>query len=115
MRQFDLRRIPFRPTPRVLAVGAGVAVLAGGAAIGLLPRAPAGPAPLDPAAVSALQNAAFKQAEARPGFALPESVAVTLQRGETLEAAVRRAGLGPAEAQLAVQILGKAMDTVHIK
>jgi murein DD-endopeptidase MepM/ murein hydrolase activator NlpD len=78
-------------------------------------RGPATPPPLDPAAVSALQNAAFTQAEAQPGFARPETVPVKLERGETLERAVQRAGVAPAEAQRAVEMLGRAMDTVHIK
>src|SRR5260221_620357 len=69
----------------------------------------------DPAAVAALQNAAFTQAETRPGFTAPQSVPVKLLRGETLESAVERAGVGPAEARLAVEMLAKTMDTVHIK
>ena len=40
---------------------------------------------------------------------------VKLQRGETLEGAVQRAGVAPAEAQRAVEMLSHAMDTVHIK
>jgi murein DD-endopeptidase MepM/ murein hydrolase activator NlpD len=76
---------------------------------------PKAPVPLDPAAVAALQNAAFSQAESRPGFAAPQRVPVKLQRGETLEGAVERAGVGPAEARLAVDMLAKTMDTVHIK
>jgi len=116
MPHLDLLRRLVRPRPPVLAglvatlavaVGAGVAVTAY--------RAPKPPAPLDPAALAALQHAAFTQAEAEPGFGRPETVPVKLLRGETLEAAVRRAGVGPAEAQLAVAMLGKAMDTVHIK
>jgi murein DD-endopeptidase MepM/ murein hydrolase activator NlpD len=115
MRLLDLRRISVRPTPRLLAGTAGVAILALGATFALTQRAPEAPAPLDPAAVSALQHAAFTQAEAQPGFGRPETVPVKLQRGETLEGAVRRAGVGPAEAQLVVAMLGKTMDTVHVK
>ncbi len=115
MRLFDLQRISVRLTPRLLAATAGVAVLALGATFALVSRAPKAPPPLDPAAVSALQNAAFTQAEAQPGFGRPETVPVKLQRGETLEGAVRRAGVGPAEAQLVVAMLGKTMDTVHVK
>jgi hypothetical protein len=89
-----------------LAIGAGVAVTQ---------RAPRLPAPLDTAAVAALQNTAFTHAQSQPGLDAPQSVPVKLQRGETLEAAVRRAGVGPAEAQLVVDMLSKAMDTVHLK
>src|SRR6202008_1912825 len=35
--------------------------------------------------------------------------------GETLEAAVGRAGVAPDEARQAVDMLAEAMDTVHIK
>ena len=104
-----------RLTPRRLAACGAVMVLAAAATLALAHRRPTKPAPLDPAAVAALQNAAFTQAEAQPGFARPETVPVKLQRGETLEGAVRRAGVAPAEAQKVVEMLGQAMDTVHIK
>ena len=115
MRKIDLRWTSIRPAPRVLAACAGVAVLGLAATLALTLRAPKAPPPLDPAAVAALQNTAFTQAEAQPGFARPETVPVRLERGETLERAVQRAGVAPAEAQLVVALLGHAMDTVHIK
>jgi murein DD-endopeptidase MepM/ murein hydrolase activator NlpD len=71
--------------------------------------------PLDPAAVAALQHAAFTQAEAQSGFTRAENVPLQVQRGETLEGAVERAGVAPAEARRAVEMLGQSMDTVHIK
>jgi murein DD-endopeptidase MepM/ murein hydrolase activator NlpD len=104
-----------RLTPRRLAACGAVMVLGAATTVVLAHRTPTKPAPLDPAAVAALQNAAFTQAEAQPGFARPETVPVKLQRGETLEGAVRRAGVAPAEAQKVVEMLGQAMDTVHIK
>src|SRR5438552_1511402 len=115
MQLSDLRRISIRPTPRLLAATAGVAVLALGATFAITLRAPKAAAPLDPAAVSALQHSAFTQAAAQPGFSQAETVPVKLQRGETLEGAVQRAGVAPAEAQRAVEMLSHAMDTVHIK
>lgn len=75
---------------------------------------PAAP-PLDPAALAALQHQAFAQAEAQPGFARPESIAVKVRRGETLEAAVERAGVAPTEARSVVDVLNSAFDTTHIK
>ncbi|HLZ75666.1 M23 family metallopeptidase [Phenylobacterium sp.] len=111
----DLRPLLARHA-RPVAAGATVAVaLAAGAAFALLHSSPKAAAPLDTAAIAALQHTAFTRAEALAGFAPAESVPVKLQRGETLEGAVRRAGVGPAEAALAVQMLSKAMDTVHIK
>jgi murein DD-endopeptidase MepM/ murein hydrolase activator NlpD len=78
-------------------------------------REPEAPPPLDPAAVAALQHAAFTQAEAQPGFARPQNVAVKVRPGETLEGAVQRAGVTADEARAAVGALASAMDTVHIK
>jgi murein DD-endopeptidase MepM/ murein hydrolase activator NlpD len=115
MRLTDLRPVLLRHA-RPLAAGAAVAgAVAATAVFAVLHGAPKTAAPFDTAASAALQHSAFTRAEAQPGFAQPESVPVKLQRGETLEAAVRRAGVGPAEAQLAVAMLSKAMDTVHIK
>ncbi|HEY2359321.1 MAG TPA: M23 family metallopeptidase [Phenylobacterium sp.] len=114
MQSFDLKAAGKRFGPGVAAGAvAALAVTLGWTVAAHLtpPKAPA----LDAAAASALQHAAFTHAEARPGFAPPLSVPVKLQRGETLEAAVQRAGVAPAEAHLAVEMLAKAMDTVHIK
>jgi len=73
------------------------------------------PEPPDPAQLARLQFDAFRQAQARPDVETPQSILLKLGRGETLEAAVRRAGVGPDEARIAVDLLGHAMDTVHIK
>jgi murein DD-endopeptidase MepM/ murein hydrolase activator NlpD len=115
MRQFDPARMAIRLDRRVLAAGAGGAALAIAATLGLTLRGAQAPAPLDPTVVAALQNTAFMRAQIRPGFAAPQTVPVKLERGETLEAAVRRAGVAPAEAQRAVGMLSQAMDTVHVK
>ncbi|WP_332766601.1 M23 family metallopeptidase [Phenylobacterium sp.] len=115
MQEFDPRRPTFRVTPRLMVGVAGLAALALGwrltATESLAPAKP----PLDPAAIAALQHAAFTQAEAQPGFTRPESIPVKIQRGETFEDAVQRAGVAPDEARQAVEALGEAMDTVHIK
>lgn len=115
MQEFDPRRPTFRLTPR-LAIGvAGIAALALGWKLSAdEARVPVKP-PLDPAAIAALQHAAFTQSEAQPGFARPESVPVKVLPGETLESAVQRAGVPRDEARQAVQTLAAAMDTVHIK
>ncbi len=115
MQEFDPRRPTFRLTP-ALAVGlAGVAALAIGWKLNADPTAVAAKAPLDPAAIAALQHAAFTQSEAQPGFTRPESVPLKVRAGETLESAVQRAGVPRDEAKLAVEALAEAMDTVHIK
>lgn len=114
MQEFDPRKASFRIAPRV-AAGAGallVLFVAWKLTDGSVPSAPP---PLDPAAVAALQHVAFTRAEAQPGFARAENVTVKIQRGETFEQAVRRAGVTPEEAREAVEMLGQAMDVVHIK
>src|SRR5258708_2293651 len=115
MQKIDLRAACVRFGPGAAAGAVGVLALSLGWTFAAHLFAPKAPAPLDPAAVAALQTTAFSQAEARPGFAPAESVPVKLQRGETLEGAVQRAGVAPAEAHLAVEMLSHAMDTVHIK
>ena len=114
MIQFKLPQISIRCAQSLFAIGVGVVVLVLGAS--LFPsHVPHEPPRLDPIVVAAQQSVAFTHAEAQGGFAQPTSIPVKLQRGETLEAAVRRAGVGPSEAQLAVALLSKAMDTVHLK
>lgn len=115
MRLFKLKPFIVGHARPLAAAATAAAALALGATLAFLHSAPKTATPLDTAAVSALQHTAFTQAEAQPGFTQPETIPVKLQRGETLEAAVRRAGVGPAQAQLAVEMLSKAMDTVHIK
>ncbi|MBS0333499.1 MAG: M23 family metallopeptidase, partial [Proteobacteria bacterium] len=116
MRPELLRRLDVRSTPRILAAAVAVMVAAGSGAAMLATRhaPPPKPAP-DPAAIAALQNPAFLRAQTHGAFAQAVNVPLKLQRGETLEEAVRRAGVAPAEAQLAVTMLSKAMDTVHVK
>ncbi|HZZ69071.1 MAG TPA: M23 family metallopeptidase [Phenylobacterium sp.] len=116
MRLTDLRPLLVRRARPIAAGVTVVAALAFGATLAVRYSPPAkARATLDPAAIAALQQTAFTQTEARAGLAAPTSIPIKLQRGETLEGAVRRAGVGPAEAQLAVQMLSKAMDTVHLK
>ena len=69
-------------------------------------------ASLDHTAIAALQKQA--QARLRP-VAAPISMIIKVAPGETLEAAVRRAGVGKDEAKQAVAMLAKAFDTVNIK
>jgi murein DD-endopeptidase MepM/ murein hydrolase activator NlpD len=103
------------PAPRRVLVAAGamlsIAVIW---KFAIADRTPAPPR-LDPVAIAALQHAAFAQAEVQSGFTHAENVPVQVQRGETLESAVERAGVAPAEAQEAVELLGQSMDTVNIK
>src|SRR5690606_13179729 len=117
MQEFDPRRPSFRVTPRVaLGVGGLAALflawrLMGGEAAPPAPQAK----PLDPAEIAALQHEAFAEAEAQPGFTRAEAVPLKIQRGETFEAAIRRAGVDAGEAREAASVLGGAMDIINIK
>ncbi len=115
MHEFDPRRPTFRIAPGVLVGLGAVAILALGWRFSTAGATAPTPAPLDPAALSALQHAAFTGAEAQPGFGRPETVPVKILPGETFEAAVQRAGAAPDEARQMVQTLASAIDTVHIK
>ena len=115
MQEFDPRRPTSRIAPRLFVALAGLAALGlGWKLTDAETRTPAAP-PLDPAAFAALQHQAFAHAEAQPGFARPESVPLKVLPGETLQAAVQRAGVTAEEAQSAVRTLASAMDTVNIK
>ena len=116
MSQFDPRPAQARYTPALLgcvAVAASAALGVGAA--GLIHRQPAGPPAPNAAALKALERQAFAEAQARPGLTTPQSVPMKIQRGETFEAAVQRAGVAPEEAHTIVQKLAEAFDTVHIK
>jgi murein DD-endopeptidase MepM/ murein hydrolase activator NlpD len=115
MHEFDPRRPTLRIAPGALVAVGAAAVLALGWRFSTAGATAPTPAALDPAAMSALQHAAFTGAEAQPGFGRPETVPLTVRSGETLEAAVQRAGIGADEAKQVVQTLASAMDTVHIK
>jgi murein DD-endopeptidase MepM/ murein hydrolase activator NlpD len=114
MQEFDPRRPSFRIAP-----GAAVGVCAL-AALFFAWKLTGGttahiPVPMDAAHVAAIQHAAFTHSEAQPGFDRPQSIQLKIQPGETFEAAVQRAGVTAEQAQAAVDTLGQAMDTVHIK
>jgi murein DD-endopeptidase MepM/ murein hydrolase activator NlpD len=115
MQEFDPRRPGLRLAPRLVLGAAGLAALALGWRLSTAQATAPTPAPLNPAAIAALQHTAFTQAEAQPGFAHPENVPLKIQPGETFEAAVQRAGVGADEARQAVATLAEAMDTIHIK
>jgi murein DD-endopeptidase MepM/ murein hydrolase activator NlpD len=116
MQEFDPRRSENRYAPRVLVLAGGcAALLLGWELTGPRPDKTASARPLDPASAVQLQNEAFAQAEAQPGFSRPVSVAMKVAPGETFEEAVQRLGVAPAEAQQAVHALGQAFDTVNIK
>jgi murein DD-endopeptidase MepM/ murein hydrolase activator NlpD len=114
MQEFDPRRPTLRFAPKILVAVAGFAALGLGWKLTAGPEIAASQT-LDPAAMVALQHAAFAEAEAQPGFDRGQNVNVEVLPGETLAAAVARSGVGDAEARHAVGVLSQAMDTVNIK
>jgi murein DD-endopeptidase MepM/ murein hydrolase activator NlpD len=114
MQEFDPRRPTYRLAPRIAVAIAGFIALGLGWRLTAGEDLPAVP-PLDPAALFSLQHNAFASAEAMPGFDRGVSVPVTVRPGETLEAAVGRAGVAPEDARQAVRALGQATDIVNIK
>jgi murein DD-endopeptidase MepM/ murein hydrolase activator NlpD len=114
MQEFDPRRpAAIRLGPPLTAAFAGLAA----AVIGwqALHHDAVRTASVDPATLAALQKQAMTTAKLNAGLSPSISMIVKVARGETLEAAVRRTGVGKDEAQQAVAILGKAFDTVNIK
>ncbi|MBO9710827.1 MAG: peptidoglycan DD-metalloendopeptidase family protein [Caulobacter sp.] len=116
MQEFDPRRPTMRLAPKVFTAVAGLAALGLGWKLTASDApAPVVRPPLDAAALASLQHAAFASAEAQPGFERPESIAVKVRPGETLEGAVLRTGIAPGDARQVVAALQGAIDTVNIK
>jgi murein DD-endopeptidase MepM/ murein hydrolase activator NlpD len=109
MTQFDPRRRPLRFAPHVLTAAVALTVAGLCWRVYVPAHHDSGPAtPMDPTAVAALETRAFTAASARPGLNLPQSVNVTLKGGETVEQAVLRLGVTPAEASAAAATLRNA-------
>lgn len=117
MSKFDPRSVVRPQAPgrrrrllvRIATGMAGVCALAVFWQGGRLP-AEAAPTPMDAAAYIALETAAMDAASVRPGLAAARDVPVTVESGETLERAIARSGVGPAEARMAANVLGRAFD-----
>jgi murein DD-endopeptidase MepM/ murein hydrolase activator NlpD len=116
MQEFDPRHPQVRYAPRMIICAAGVASLALAWQLTVRDNPQNGRLrPLNAADAAALQNEAFAQAEAMPGYARPEQVSMKIAPGETFQEAVQRLGVEPGEAQQAVRALGAAFDTVNIR
>jgi murein DD-endopeptidase MepM/ murein hydrolase activator NlpD len=107
-----------RPNPLIL--GTASAVLAAGAVVGSLAVFGHGRGPHEPKAPTVAEARAMEQkallgAAVRPGLAMPVSMPVKVLPGETLQSAVQRTGVAAGEAKAVVDLLSRALDTVHIK
>jgi murein DD-endopeptidase MepM/ murein hydrolase activator NlpD len=119
MPEFDARRQPLRFTPMIMTVaiacGAGSLVMGAPAQpaqaagpVALTPAPKAAPAKPGVVRVSHVAPAA-PAAPLLPVYEDPETVKVKLRRGETLEAAVIRAGCAPEEAAKAADVVQAAL------
>ena len=108
MQNFRLPEVCWRHGPRVLAASGVVLALVLGWKTAELFLQPAAPSP-------AVQQAAADTTASTPDVAAPERVPVRVLPGETLAAAVERAGVAPDEARRVVEALAEGMDTVNIK
>ncbi|MEY4257013.1 MAG: hypothetical protein RLZZ141_2240 [Pseudomonadota bacterium] len=115
MIEFDPRRTPVRLTPRLVVGLAGMAALALAWQLSASETEKDAARQTATAQLSELQHEAFTQAEAQQGYSRPENIPVQVRRGETFEAAVRRAGVSDSEAREVVKAIGSTFDTVNIK
>jgi murein DD-endopeptidase MepM/ murein hydrolase activator NlpD len=117
MSAIDPRRLAANPQP--LFLGAAAVALAAGVGIGgfaLLHKGAAkGPHVPTIAEAEALEHKALAAATLRPGLAAPVSTQIEVKPGETLQSAVQRTGVASNEAKSVVDLLGRTLDTVHIK
>ena len=114
MQEFDPRQFARRCAPRLIAGAVAFTAAVGGWQFAMRLDKPQAPT-MAPAQAAALQHAAFTRAETQGRYGHAENVPVEVRPGETLEGAVRRAGVAPEEARQAVATLARAMDTVTIK
>ncbi len=114
MAQFDPRRQPMRFAPHLLTAAAAltVAMLAGRvyqpAQAEVVPE-------LTAQQVALLEARAFDAAGAPAGLTTPEAIPVQIRRGETFEDAVRRTGIGAAEASAVAATLSNAYDVSQMQ
>ncbi|MGA9659318.1 MAG: peptidoglycan DD-metalloendopeptidase family protein [Asticcacaulis sp.] len=70
---------------------------------------------MDPVTTMALETQAYAEAAARPGYAQPVDVPISLRSGETLVSAISRMGVTSDEARAAVNLLSKSFNITNVK
>lgn len=71
--------------------------------------------PLTQAQIASLEAQAFASAGTPVGLTAPEAIGVQVRKGETFEQAVRRTGVGAAEASAIAATISNAMDVSDIR
>jgi murein DD-endopeptidase MepM/ murein hydrolase activator NlpD len=113
MAKLDPRRQPLRLTPMVFASAAALTI--GMLVWRVFQPVDTGLPIMDPGSIMALETRAYAAAAQRPGYSQSINVPILVRSGETLSAAVIRAGVPAAEAMAAVNILSQAFDVVNIR
>jgi len=114
MAQFDPRRQPMRFAPHLLTAVAAVSVAMLAGRVYQPAQAEAVPE-LTPQQMASLEARAFESAGTPAGLTAPEAVPVQIRRGETFEQAVRRTGIGAAEASAVAATLSNAFDLTQMR
>ncbi|ADK99352.1 hypothetical protein MMB232_00038 [Brevundimonas subvibrioides] len=114
MAQFDPRRQPMRFAPHLLTAVAAVSVAMLAGRVYQPAQAEVVPE-LTPQQMASLEARAFESAGTPAGLTAPEAIPVQIRRGETFEQAVRRTGIGAAEASAVAATLSNAFDLSQMR
>ena len=114
MAQFDPRRQPTRFAPHLLTAAAALSVAVFAGRVYQPAHANEVPA-LTPHQVAVLEARAFATAGTPTGLTAPEAIPVQIRKGETFEQAVRRTGVGEAEAHAVAATISNAFDLADLR
>ncbi|WP_309627263.1 peptidoglycan DD-metalloendopeptidase family protein [Brevundimonas sp.] len=114
MAQFDPRRQPMRFAPHLLTAAAAVTVAMLAGRVYQPAQAEVVPE-LTALQIASLEARAFDAAGTPAGLTAPEAIPVQIRRGETFEQAVRRTGIGAADASAVAATLSNAFDLSQMR
>ncbi|WP_426051049.1 peptidoglycan DD-metalloendopeptidase family protein [Brevundimonas sp. SL161] len=114
MAQFDPRRQPMRFAPHLLTAAAAVTVAMLASRVYQPAQAEVVPE-LTALQIASLEARAFDAAGTPAGLTAPEAIPVQIRRGETFEQAVRRTGIGAADASAVAATISNAFDLTQLR
>ena len=114
MAQFDPRRQPMRFAPHLLTAAAAVTVAMLAGRVYQPAQAEVVPE-LTALQMASLEARAFDAAGTPAGLTAPEAIPVQIRRGETFEQAVRRTGIGAADASAVAATISNAFDLTQLR